>query len=330
MEPERAYHSELSKASAVKRRHRQWFQSIPGLTSVGVSVQADGAGCIVVTFASRETIENVISQAIIPPVLDGVKVVIEDEPATFELATDTSRYRPAIGGCSISSPTATGTLGGWVRDRINGYMCIISCEHVLDVTNNLGANIIQPSALHDGGNANNDMIAVNLRGIRDLDYDCAIARVVSEATLANLSTSYCGVMAERSIAHDDNRPTQQTIWYGHGGLPYIGEHVEKRGRTTELTEGTVERLDVDLVDQQQNPMITDVFEIESVDQNNFVEGGDSGSLVTQVGSHSVRGLLTATRADNGRFGYAQHWNKVAERLQLDPTYHVIQHHAQYW
>lgn len=214
-------------------------------------------------------------------------------------------------------------FGGWVRDRIEGLMCIISCEYVLHVIDYPNAYVVQPARC-DGGTINKK-VAKNLRGYLTEYYDCAIARVLSDSELSSLSLTYRGVMAERCMIGPPPGGTEDK-WYGHGGWPYVDEIVEKRGRSTQRTYGKIVDLNDKIYLDADQRWLREVMKIEGWAESGpppqFVLVGDSGALVLQRDSHCVRGLLTA-RKTGYNLGWAQHWDRVAEKLELDPNYHNL-------
>lgn len=328
---------ELPQASRVLRQYRDWLHSIPGCNRTGIGKLPSGDYYIEVGFRTWETLNDAIAHSKVPSVLDGVRVVVDDKPGIAKLADDMERYRPARGGCSISHSNDTlsaGTLGAWVRDKVTGKMCVISCEHVLDVANNPGAWVIQP-AIRDGGIASDHRIAVNLRGYRDVYHDCAIAEVISDAQISSYGLAYTGVMAANCIVLDPSVPVD--MWYGMGGgFAYVGERVVKRGRTTEFTTGYVDHLE-SRVDFDPPPFglggrLEDAIRVRNLGGVEFSRPGDSGSLLLQQSSNCVRGLITAIvlepkqdpdDPDVTRYTFAQKWDRVVRKLDLDTgRYHV--------
>lgn len=198
-----------------------------------------------------------------------------------------ARQRPIPIGSSVGHVSVTaGTVGAFVEDAAGDVdrPLLLSNNHVLANENaaNVGDLIIQPGDL-DGGQATTDGVATLLRFERlqlgaPNRIDAAVAQVsagvaVDETTLAGLG-SLRGVRVE---------PLD------------IDERVFKLGRTTGLTEGRVEAIEVDdlsVLYDHGTLTFDGQIEIEPVGESAFSLGGDSGSLIVDADLDAV-GLLFA-------------------------------------
>jgi hypothetical protein len=200
-----------------------------------------------------------------------------------------SRWRPLRPGCSIGAVLAgggstalmAGTLGAIVRRQ--GVLGLLSNNHVFADENRLPLEspIVQPGTL-DGGDAEEDVVArlahfVPLRtGAANL-VDAAFARTLD------------GVRADPALL-----PKVGRLASGEP-LPAVeGTPVEKVGRTTGYTQGTVldESADVRVLYDGGELLFEDQILVQG-NGRAFSEAGDSGSLVVGAEAKRPVGLLFA-------------------------------------
>jgi hypothetical protein len=182
------------------------------------------------------------------------------------------RCRPLLVGCSVGHFNVTaGTLGAFVRSRVDGSTMILSNNHVLadENTGQPGDVILQPGK-YDGGQNPNDAVA-QLTNFVPISFqksnmaDCAAATLISGTAFDVNQLKGWGVLSGvRSTAV----ATQ--------------EKVSKVGRTTDLTAGTVTAIEMDNVAVRYSHGLAHFdgqIEIEGQGQVPFSRPGDSGSLV---------------------------------------------------
>ncbi len=293
----------LDVAQAAQTKHSDALLGIEGVVGHGISVDSSGQAVIVV-FTEKPTVPH------IPKTLDGIPVTSQftgtfyalppplcggppserppecfDEP---EPGIDpTARFdRPVPIGVSTGHPNITaGTIGARVKDS-SGKLFVLSNNHVLADSNNaaIGDDILQPGA-YDGGSIPDDIYA-SLYAFTPIDFsgadntmDAAIAE--SDNTLLGNATPSDGY----------GIPANQTT------PPAAGQSVQKYGRTTGLTQGTIDSLHATVsVCYEGYPVCTlaatFVEQIIIVD-GSFSEGGDSGSLVVTSNTNQPVALLFA-------------------------------------
>lgn len=199
------------------------------------------------------------------------------------------RLRPARPGCSIgflatgerASIRMAGTLGAVAR--MKGVLGILSNNHVLADENRLpiGSAIYQPGPL-DGANPAKDELA-RLERFVPLDVaepnrvDAAFARVLDERAVNARVLGRVGVLKSASPAEAAENMK-----------------VEKFGRTTGYTQGHVVDVSADVrVRYDRGELVfLDQFLVVGEDDD-FSQGGDSGSLIVEIASKSPVGLLFA-------------------------------------
>lgn len=231
----------------------------------------------------------------------GVLEFITDvQQARFNAVEYTMRERPARSGISIGHFEITaGTLGGLVRDLETGRVVILSNNHVLAASNegSPGDPIIQPGAA-DGGSDPADRIALLTR-FAPIDFspgaenrvDAAIATPLDpEDVLWNAVDIGPEVpLATRRLDEND-----------------LGEFVHKTGRTTEHTQGFVQALfatvqvKYDLF--KKGTFVDQIIVSQNSSEEDFSNGGDSGSLVYDAANRCVGLLFAGSQSSGGEAG----------------------------
>jgi hypothetical protein len=221
-----------------------------------------------------------------------------------------SRVRPARPGTSVGHYAITaGTLGAFVRVDGSDRPRVLSNNHVLADENrgSVGDEILQPGVF-DGGRAGVDRIA-------------ALERFVAlDPNSLNHVDAALGLLDD-DIEFDPSLEEIDTT--NRLASPEEVEHVIKRGRTTQLTRGSITAIEVDnvVVRFSTGPMRFDSqIEIASPETGGFSRGGDSGSLIFDEPTGDAVGLLFAGSDQGGPHGtgvtYANPLAIVFERLAV--------------
>jgi hypothetical protein len=233
--------------------------------------------------------------------------VVEARPTLLD---DQARHDPLRGGIQISKEhtaddgifaPATGTAGAIVRSRATGESLLLTCAHVVKLSD---FNVYQPGQLF--ATPFTDIVGTVL-GLRNefnpLLLDCAVIDLNGSRAV---QTTIEDIGAVQGVS------TQ---------LPALGEPVKKRGVRTLLTHGFVVRL----ISSAFLPAI-DQFEISGGVPfvTLFAGKGDSGSVVLNS-SNQVIGLLYATPDQDlgpglGSRGLAMPIHNVQEALQVDVAF----------
>ena len=202
------------------------------------------------------------------------------------------RYpRPVPIGVSTGlADAATGTLGARVTNGANVYA--LSNNHVFAGVNaaSIGDHILQPGPIEDGGIDPADLIAtladyqqINFSGPNTMDAAIALTTTGDVGT-ATLPDGY-------------GSPSSTTV------PASVGMQVQKYGRTTGFTTGSINAVNVD-VDVCYFPLTETIcfpgYQAHFVNQFSIPDGsvpfsaaGDSGSLLVTTGSNNPVGLLFA-------------------------------------
>lgn len=278
----------------VLSKHKKKLLSLNHVVGVGFGKKVKNRkktneDSIVVLVDKKLPVEELHNQDIVPEKLDNFKTDVQ-EVGTIKLLKlpRTERFRPAPGGVSVGHYKITaGTLGAIVKDKKTGEPLILSNNHVLaNITNGhdgkaeIGDPILQPGS-YDNGTEEDDVIGELVRyiplnparGIFDSPeniVDCALARPLDKKMVEN---SILGIGKVKGIKE-----------------PEIGMRVVKSGRTTGITEGTIQAIDSTIsvkLDDEQDAFFSDQVLISSLSQ-----AGDSGSLILDTNQNAV-GLLFA-------------------------------------
>jgi hypothetical protein len=226
-----------------------------------------------------------------------IEFVTDVQEGRFSSLEFTARQRPAPSGISIGHVDITaGTLGGLVRDGESGDVVVLSNNHVLANSNEaeVGDPILQPGPA-DGGTLPADQIATLARFV-PIDFtpgaenrvDCAIATPVDPADVL-WNTREIGPetpIEARSLSEDD-----------------IGLYVRKTGRTTEHTQGFVQTLFATVQVKynlfQKATFVDQIIISQSPAEEDFSNGGDSGSLVYDTESRVIGLLFAGSEGSEG-------------------------------
>jgi hypothetical protein len=248
---------------------------------------------------------------IVPPVLDGTPTDVIETGVIRALQLPTGKHRPAPGGVSIGHPDVTaGTLGCLVRR--NEEWLILSNNHVLANSNEaqIGDPILQPG-VYDGGSYPADQIAELLDFVRihmiGEPSECPVAAGLT-AVLNGIARLFGSQTRMRAVSQQPSenlvdaalaRPlnpddvADEILYIGpiEGvAVADLGIAVRKSGRTTGLTAGTIEQVDVSVQVEYGEGQIA-VF-TDQLMTGSMSLGGDSGSAVLDENNRLV-GLLFA-------------------------------------
>lgn len=279
----------VDRAIAAQEAHNPRLFAISGVVGTGVGLDSRGQP-VVRVFVESPAVPG------LPAALDGVPtdVVVTGRFVAF-CTTTTDRCRPAELGNSVGHPDITaGTIGARVKDA-SGNVYVLSNNHVLANSNNasIGDSALQPGP-YDGGTDPADQIGtladfqiINFSG-GDNTMDAAIAG----SSTANLSPS--------TLAGGYGTPSSSPVECTSSCANLLNLAVQKYGRTTALTTGTVAEVNV-IVNVcyvalgrlcLQSARFVDQI---GITPGSFSAGGDSGSLiVTQSGNNPVALLFAGS------------------------------------
>jgi len=270
----------FERAIAAQEKHTLNLMAKDGVEGTAVGLDENDQ-FVVKVYTARRGIAG------IPPSLEGVPVKEVVTGKIYALADPTARFdRPVPTGVSTGHPDITaGTIACRVKDE-SGNVYALSNNHVYANENraSIGDNVLQPGK-YDGGINPDDAIGtlydfepivLGMWGINIIDAAIALC---SEATLGN-STPKDGY----GIPNSTTLPVSEGL---------LGQAVQKYGRTTGLTKGTVTGINgAFLVRYSRSYAI--FYDQITIEVPGFSDGGDSGSLiVTDDENCNPVGLLFA-------------------------------------
>lgn len=306
--------TDLTKIRAAKRAVQDDLLRRPGITAVDVGpkiVAGKRTDQMAIRVFVAEKKKRVAPDEKIPEAIEGIKTdviqmsfklnVERMRQLDVSLMADTTRYTTLRGGIGIGPCRAifleppevpapgnfvfVGTLGAMVRDNGTGDRMMLTNFHVAAVNNawSAGDTIAQPSRV-DGGTCPADVVGTLERA------------VITGTTAGN------GPGVDGAVIRISDRPSRceiVDIGVVRGtNTATLGMAVRKRGRTTGLTHGTVDSIDLTVSvpygDGIGTILLDDQIGIDAdtVQSPAFGLGGDSGSVVVDA-NNRVLGLYFA-------------------------------------
>jgi hypothetical protein len=262
-------------------------------------------------YVDRKLPPDVVPQQfMLPEKIDGIEADVVETGRFRALAVvprAQRRLRPAKPGSSVGF-RFSGAMAGYVMAgtfgaevQANGTRYLLSNNHVLANENALpvGSPIFQPGLL-DHGDPNHDQIARLTRFIpiaagQPNTVDCAIAEILDPKTVSATFLPRVG-----RLASPDPIDALE------------GMHVEKTGRTTGFTTGSVMDVSADITVGYDVGNVTFQDQILIVgDRKPFSGPGDSGSVIVDRATRRATALLFA---GSDTHTIANHLSDVLARL----------------
>lgn len=305
-------------------KHRYMLLKKPNVVAVGLGHKVKRGKktqdlAIVCSVAKKLPKQQLTEQDVVPPYVDGRITDVVETGIIRALKERTARWRPAPSGVSIGHEAITaGTLGCLVRKGEETF--ILSNNHILANSNkaSIGDQILQPGP-YDGGKLTMDMIArlyefVPIKFIGGGD-GCKIGSAFTsfinvglrltrrktrlfakqvtrfEKLIWQLENRVDAAIAKPNYLTDVSREILE-IGYLKGWAENVGlgMNIMKSGRTTGLTVGIIEQVNVTVQVQYGEGKIA-LF-VDQFMAGAMSAGGDSGSTVITENNY-LAGLLFA-------------------------------------
>lgn len=307
---------DLSNVRKTLKNYRSQLLDRANVVAAGVGYKMTGGQktsnlSIMCSVTKKIAASQLASKDLIPQTIDGMPTDVIETGVIRALQAPTERHRPAPGGVSIGHRDITaGTLGCWVKK--DGRFVILSNNHVLANSNaaQIGDPVLQPGP-YDGGRFPEDHIAdleqfipINIIGIPS---DCqiatgaagflnAIARLLgSSVELQAIDRQQTENLVDAAIARPLNTGDVKDEILQIGKIEgtaegELGTAIKKSGRTTGLTTGEIQQVDVTVNVQYGEGQIAQFA--DQLMAGPMSQGGDSGSAVLDEANRLV-GLLFA-------------------------------------
>ncbi len=308
----------LSEIRRVKKSLEEEIMGRPGVTGCDVGpkiVKGKKTGDLSIRVYVEKK-EDVPKKDQIPKAFLGVKSdVIERKFVLHQMKAkledlkpraDTGTYDPLVGGISlgpcrvIGGYVYTGTLGAIVRDNASNAPMLLSNFHVMCVDDawGVGDTMAQPSRV-DTGSCPADVVGTLQRSSLGGQVDCAVADITARSNA-------CEIVDIGAV--------------NGTGTATVEMAVRKRGRTTGLTYGIVDTVDltvsIDYGDGLGSVTLTDQIgiDVDPAQSVQFGNSGDSGSVVVDD-DRNIVGLYFAG-TDDGSYGVANPIQSVLAALNI--------------
>lgn len=232
-------------------------------------------------------------------VLSRITAPLPEAQSTSEFAKSLqSKKTPLVLGSSVSHfDGKTGTLGGFLFDPNDGCKYVLSCNHVFALCNEAKEG---DKVLHPGSDDSPSLAANKIGELSSyVSYLTENTQNGSDSALARLDDH---INVSGNIIPDGMSNSGELVLPLVNGYPVEGAVVEKVGRTTGHTKGTVNSVSLDNVEVEYNVVVKgrshkrtyvfdNVIEIKSHDRKTpFSLRGDSGSLVYSRIGEKLYGL----------------------------------------
>jgi len=304
----------VAEIGGVKRRHVSDLLARRNVVACGIGYKVSRGErtdelSLIVSVTHKVHPSALSPEDLIPPELDGVRTDVVETGVLRAHQKPTDRWRPAVPGVSVGHHRiSAGTFGCLVRR--GERLFILSNNHVLADMNNgqPGDPILQPGPA-DGGTTE-DQIA-QLADFVPLDFgttepECTVAGALAKGLnwLAGLLGSSHRLRAvqetpgvnrvDAALAHplSPDLVSSEILYIGTPtgvGKAALEMRVQKTGRTTGYTTGTITQIDATVRIDYYGP--TALFEGQLI-ASPMSQPGDSGSAVLDQ-EERVVGLLFA-------------------------------------
>jgi hypothetical protein len=298
----------------ILEKNKKALLSIDGVVAVGIGFKESKGEktailSIVCSVVKKKSLDELSAKDIIPSSINGLPTDVQ-ETGRIKVLTNTQKHRPAPGAVSIGHYSITaGTLGCVVKK--DGRRVILSNNHVLANSNDaeIGDAIYQPGP-YDGGTANETIatllqfVPINFSGIPS---DCPTGNTITAffnlfAYIFNRKTRLQAVIFEGlnnkvdaaiALPLNDEDISDEILKIGFINAVVdagLGTKIKKNGRTTDLTTGEIQQINVTANVQYGEGKVA-TFE-DQILAGPISQGGDSGSAVFDENNNLV-GLLFA-------------------------------------
>ena len=306
----------LEDARALLSEVRLELLSKPNVVATGIGYKIAGGKqtedlALICSVDTKKSKKSLSEKELVPVRIQGVTTDVYPTGIIYALQDPTKKFRPAPGGVSIGHINITaGTLGCLVKK--NDKQFILSNNHVLANSNDaeIGDPILQPGP-YDGGKFPQDHIA-NLSEFIPIEFEggpspcsiggaaaailnCLAAITGSKTRLHPILKKASENLVDCAIAEPLNPADVMNEILQIGTITDVeegtlGMSIKKSGRTTGLTTGTIQQIDVtSSVSYGTNKVA--IF-VDQLMTGNMSQGGDSGSAVLDDQNRIV-GLLFA-------------------------------------
>jgi hypothetical protein len=277
----------FARVKEVQERHTEGLMATEGVvgTAVGLDDQDQQVVLVLLAHAGVAGLPEELEGVPVHPVVTGQIEALKHggKPGS---SIDPTKWFPRPVPIGVSTGNATsisaGTISCRVKDGSGVYA--LSNNHVYALENSapLGSEVLQPGR-YDGGIPGTDHLGYLTQFI-PIVFSTSASNMV-DAALATTTTSLLG---NATPADGYGTPSSTTE------APQLNQAVQKYGRTTSLTKGTVTGVNATINIGYSSGTARFVHQVIVQSKSPFIKAGDSGSLlVTNDGNARPVGLLFA-------------------------------------
>lgn len=290
-------HPQIQAAMALQERHTSWLMALPDVVGTATGLSGTGRPAILV-FTRRPT-----PLGAVPSVLDGLPVVVQVTGEFVSMATPHGRSSPAKDSVDpksrLARPVPIGvSTGNWnecsagtigARVKTDGSVYALSNNHVYALENKapFSSPVLQPGRYDTGCARNTNDVIGTLADFEPIVFSTSANNVI-DAAVALSSTENLGNATPTMGGY--GTPKTKTV------DAELNEHVQKYGRTTKLTKGTITGINATVNVGYASGTARFVQQIIVSGGKPFIKAGDSGSLLVTDPERNPVGLLFAGTA----------------------------------
>lgn len=313
-------------AIAVQERHTDRLLTLTDVVGTAVGLTAEGQPAV-------KVYTKAAGVAGIPDSLEGIPVVVEVTGAFFALPESgkgkpsgkggtgidpTSRFpRPVPIGVSTGNEgqCSAGTIGARVKGGVDVYALSNNHVYALENTAPIGSRVLQPGLFDTGCTFDPNNVIGALAVFKAINFNCTCFIFCSchpsgdntiDAAIALSSTANLG---NATPANGYGTPQSAPV------SAFVGQSVQKYGRTTSLTKGQVTGINATVLVGYSSGVARFVNQIIVGSRKAFIKRGDSGSLLVTDPSANPVGLLFAGNS-NGTTAIANRIDSVLTELSI--------------
>ncbi len=303
----------VQSAMAVQERHTDELMQLPDVVGTGVGTDDTGQPVIVVftrrPVAKEELGDNREGVPVVTQMTGeffAMKITDSTPPTAVANSANTGRFnRPVPIGVSTGNrgECSAGTIGARVKAGKKVYA--LSNNHVYALENRarIGSQVVQPGLYDTRCAFVSSNVIGTLYAYQKIDFSTRASNTI-DAAIALTSTSQLG---NATPADGYGAPSNTTA------PAQIGQRVQKYGRTTSLTKGTVSAINATILVTYSSGTARFVKQIIVTSGSAFILPGDSGSLLVSDPGRNPVGLLFAGSSD-GTLAVANPIGTVLSRL----------------
>jgi hypothetical protein len=297
----------LRPAIDVRERHHNGLMALPDVIGTGVSLTENQQPAVAVFTRKQSAAGQIPGELEGTPLVElvtGDIVIMPSSKGTPAIKPTGWFPRPVPIGVSTGNQgeCSAGTIGARVKDK-SGNVYALSNNHVYALENDapIGSDVLQP------GRYDTQCVTNPANVIGTLYSFVPISFSSNNTVDAAIARSSVGYLDNKTPSNGYGVPDSSTT------SASIGQAVQKYGRTTSLTTGTVQAINTTVRVGYSTGTATFVNQIVVTSRKAFIKAGDSGSLLVTNDSNSNANPVGLLFAGNSSGTYAVA-NPIAEVL----------------